>query len=58
VHTFDGGFVHQHVLSGTRKDGARLSLPACLVCEVKDGRITRLDEYFDSARVAEFRKTD
>jgi ketosteroid isomerase-like protein len=54
---FPGGFVQQHVLRGTRKhDGERLALPACIVCAVKDGKITRLDEYFDSARVAEFRK--
>lgn len=57
VETFPGGFVQQHVLRGTRvHDGARIHLPACIVCAVKDGRITRLDEYFDSAHVAEFRK--
>jgi len=57
LHVFPGGFVHQHVLRGTRKhDGVRLALDACIVCEVKDGKITRLDEYFDSAQVAEFRK--
>ena len=57
VAVFRDGFVHQHVLRGTRKhDGVRLALPACIVCEVKDGKITRLDEYFDSAAVAEFRK--
>ncbi len=57
LEVFPGGFVQQHVLRGTRKhDGVRLALPACIVCAVKDGKITRLDEYFDSARVAEFRK--
>ena len=57
LHVFPGGFVHQHVLRGARKhDGVRLALDACIVCEVKDGKITRLDEYFDSAQVAEFRK--
>lgn len=56
TEAFPGGFVQQHVLTGKRKDGARVSLPACLVCMVTDGRITRLDEYFDSAGVAEFRK--
>jgi ketosteroid isomerase-like protein len=50
--------VQQHVLRGTRAlDGVRVALPACIVCAVKDGKITRLDEYFDSARVAEFRKS-
>ncbi|MDR3513009.1 MAG: nuclear transport factor 2 family protein [Caulobacteraceae bacterium] len=52
---FEGGFVQQHVLHGVRADGVAVSLPACLVCLVEDGRITRLDEYFDSARVAIFR---
>jgi ketosteroid isomerase-like protein len=57
VAVHPGGFTHQHVLRGTRKhDGVRLALPACIVCQVKDGKITRLDEYFDSAHVAEFRK--
>ncbi len=57
VDVFPGGFVQQHTLRGARKhDGVRLALAACIVCAVKDGRITRLDEYFDSARVAEFRK--
>lgn len=57
LEVFPGGFVQQHVLRGTRKhDGVRLELAACIVCKVKDGKITRLDEYFDSAPVAEFRK--
>jgi ketosteroid isomerase-like protein len=56
LHVFPGGFVQQHVLQGTRQDGVRLALPAVLVCLVEDGKIVRLDEYFDSARVAEFRK--
>ncbi|WP_144097916.1 nuclear transport factor 2 family protein [Croceicoccus sediminis] len=57
VEVFPGGFVQQHVLRGTRvHDGARLNMPACVVCAVADGRITRVDEYFDSAQLAEFRK--
>ena len=54
VAVFEGGFVHQHLLRGVRLDGVRVSLPCCIVCQVRDGRITRLDEYFDSAQVAEF----
>lgn len=56
VQVFEHGFVHQHELQGVRADGVRVTLPACIICEVRDGRIVRLDEYFDSARVAEFRK--
>lgn len=57
LEVFDGGFVQQHVLWGTRKDGKRVSLPAALICRMRDGRIARLDEYIDSAHVAVFRQT-
>jgi ketosteroid isomerase-like protein len=56
VHVFDGGFTQQHELVGVRRDGVRLSLPCCIVCQVRGGKISRLDEYFDSAHVAAFRK--
>lgn len=57
VEVFDGGFVQQHVLRGTRKDGQRVSMPACIICRMRDGKIFRLDEYLDSAHVAVFRQT-
>jgi ketosteroid isomerase-like protein len=58
VHVFDGGFVQQHALTGNRvSDGGAVRLPCAIICQVRDGKITRLDEYFDSAHVAEFRKT-
>ncbi len=46
--TFPGGFLQQHVLEGVLPDGTQFRVPACIVCSVKDGRITRLDEYIDS----------
>ena len=46
------GFVQQHVLRGTRPDGRRVEVPACLVVSCDAGRITRLEEYLDSAHVA------
>ena len=54
LHVFDGGFVQQHEVHGVRQDGVAVRLTACIVCAVADGRITRLDEYFDSAQVAQF----
>lgn len=46
-----GGFVERHVVRGTEKaSGRELVLPAVVVCRVAGGRITRLDEYFDSAQ--------
>lgn len=50
------GFVQQHVLRGRLKgSGKMFELPACIVCTVEDGRITRLDEYLDSAHTAALR---
>src|SRR5262245_26679206 len=43
VEVFPGGFLQQHVLYATRKfDGARLAMPAVIICRVKDGKIVRL----------------
>jgi ketosteroid isomerase-like protein len=42
--------VQQHVLTGKRKTGEAFSMPACLVVQVKDGRISRLEEYLDPAQ--------
>lgn len=44
------GFVQQHVLRGTVGDVA-IEIPACIVATIRAGRITRLDEYIDSAHV-------
>lgn len=51
-HVTLSGFVQQHVLVATNRAGREVSVPACIVAEVVDGRITRLDEYLDSAHVA------
>jgi len=51
VSVFPGGFVQQHKLIGKRRDGAEVTLTACIVCAVAGGQITRLDEYFDQAQV-------
>lgn len=56
IHVFDGGAVQQHVLRGThRRTGEPVELHACAVIAVNaEGRITRLDEYIDSAEAARF----
>jgi ketosteroid isomerase-like protein len=54
-HVTPSGFVQQHVLRGTAPNGKPLEIPACILCNVKNGRITRLDEYLDSAQVAVLR---
>lgn len=46
------GFFQQHVLRGETHLGETLALPAAVICQVKDGRITRLDEYLREADAA------
>lgn len=49
----DSGFVQQHVLVATNRAGRQVAVPACIVADVVDGHITRIDEYLDSAHIAE-----
>ena len=51
----DDGFVQQHVLRGTTDSGAALEVPAMLRVFVADGHVTRIEEYLDTAQVAELR---
>lgn len=47
------GFVEQHTTCGIGPSGKEVRFPACVVARVEDGRITRLEEYFDTALVRE-----
>jgi hypothetical protein len=47
----DAGFVLTTRLFGTTPDGVAVDLPACLLYEVRDGRITAIEEFVDSAQV-------
>jgi ketosteroid isomerase-like protein len=50
INTFDDGFVAQYTVDVVAHDGTRTSLSACLVAEVRDGRIAKLFEYLDSGK--------
>ncbi|MGZ4691617.1 MAG: nuclear transport factor 2 family protein [Acidimicrobiia bacterium] len=43
----EGGVLQQHVLHVTTNEGRAFSMPACLVIQISDGLITRVDEYLD-----------
>lgn len=48
-HPIPGGIVQQHVATGRFADGTPLPrLNACMVIKVRDGLITRIDEYFNA----------
>jgi ketosteroid isomerase-like protein len=45
------GFVQHHAVTGVFKDGTPIPpLQACIVASVKNGKITRLNEFFDPAQ--------
>ena len=48
--------LQQHVLRGRLPNGAEVELHAAMYLQVRDGHITRIEEYLDSARRAEIRK--
>jgi ketosteroid isomerase-like protein len=45
IDVFEGGFVQQHILTANFADGTPIRMPICVVGRVKDGRITRIEEY-------------
>jgi ketosteroid isomerase-like protein len=52
INTFADGFVNQYTLNGVMKTGHKGALWLCIVGTCKDGKITRIDEYMDSAKFA------
>jgi len=44
-----GGFCQQHVMVVRLADGGRKAWPVCIVVQIADGLIARLDEYIDRA---------
>jgi ketosteroid isomerase-like protein len=44
------GVLQQHVLRGRLPNGAEVELHAAMYLQVRDGHITRVEEYLDSAR--------
>jgi len=51
----DDGYVQQHVLRATGPSGAAVEIPAMLRVVCGGGRITRLEEYLDTAQAAGLR---
>jgi len=58
VNTFHDGFVIQYQLHGVMTNGHTGSLWICIVARVRDGQITRIDEYMDSSKFAAWAGTE
>ena len=46
------GFVEEHSVRGTLPSGKTLDFRVCVVADVRDGKVTDVREYFDSAAAA------
>ena len=51
------GVLQQHVLRGRLPNGAEVELHAAMYLQVRDGHITRIEEYLDSAKRSSIRAT-
>jgi ketosteroid isomerase-like protein len=49
---FDSGFVMKFVMDAELHDGRTIQIPVCAIGDTKDGRITRFEEYYDTAELA------
>jgi ketosteroid isomerase-like protein len=54
IRVFEGGFVQQHRIEVTYEDGFEGRMDVCFVAYVRDGRISRAYEYFDTGQVDTF----
>src|SRR5262249_8156566 len=45
----ESGYVQQHVMIGELHGGGRIEVPCCHVGAVRNGKLVRLDAYFDPA---------
>lgn len=50
------GFIEEHRIRGTLPDGSELDLAACVVADLRDGKIADVREYVDSAAAAGLKK--
>jgi ketosteroid isomerase-like protein len=46
------GFVEEHAVRGALTDGSALDMQVCVVAEVRDGKVTDVREYLDTAAAA------
>jgi ketosteroid isomerase-like protein len=52
----DDGVIQQHVLRGSLANGQEVALHAAMYLRVRDGQVTRIEEYLDSAMRSSIRK--
>lgn len=51
----DGRVLQRHVLCATVPGGAEIRIPACILIQVRNGKIARIDEYLDTGQANRLR---
>jgi ketosteroid isomerase-like protein len=46
----DDGVIQQHILRGRLRNGQEVALHAAMYLQVRDGHVTRIEEYLDSVK--------
>jgi ketosteroid isomerase-like protein len=54
VRAFEGGFVQQHTLYVTYESGFVGQMDVCFIGYVRDGKLSRIYEYFDTGQIGKF----
>lgn len=52
LEEIEGGYLQQHVLTVESAKGETMSMHACVVVRVHEGKIERIEEYLDPSAVA------
>jgi ketosteroid isomerase-like protein len=55
LEEIEGGYLQQHVLRLVSRSGEKITLHACVVVRVANGRIQRIEEYLDPAPTTKLR---
>ena len=54
VRAFEGGFVQQHTIYVTYESGFVGQMDVCFIGYVRDGKLSRIYEYFDTGQIDKF----
>ncbi|HVT75393.1 MAG TPA: nuclear transport factor 2 family protein [Acidimicrobiales bacterium] len=54
VRVFEGGFVQQHTIYVTYESGFVGQMDVCFIGYVRDGKLSRIYEYFDTGQIGKF----
>lgn len=54
VRAFEGGFVQQHTIYVTYESGFVGQMDVCFIGYVRDGKLSRIYEYFDTGQISKF----